>query len=615
MQKILAFLLFCSLLFAQNIDELLKQYEHESELSKITKIDTAGYVYIYTRQMLSTMQAYTLADVLKSVPGLNYTITPNYLNLFTYPSSSYISPTAARLYINDHDVTSASFGSALLIWGEMPIEYIDHIEVYKGSAAIEFGDETGIVIIKVYTKLAKRELGNKLRLRADSLGSKSLDAYSAYMETDESSLFLYLHGADTKSKHYHIQQSTISKDKNDFTFYANYSNKTLSIEASHYAINKDPFLGYGRSKRPLGGGLDAKHSYLNINTKLFNIDWNIAYDRLNYKRIYKDAAGVYTTQGYVQDYQLDFTDDIFTFALKKHIKDTKNSLLFGSFYKYKHFQQKGSFDTIHTNFSNSFHLFSIYAEESYSFNKDLLAIFSLKGDFYFYDKDVKDHAKSILRIGVIKNLGTWQLRSFYTKTYFPLQFYALYSQDNMPLKTNPNLKFPTLDNLTFEAAHKKANYTIKYKIGIRSLKNTLLYIPGVGFTNNKNKFYCTLAEINFAYNFDTYNKIYFDIAKGMNSEKKVSPDLQINLRLFNNWNNIEFYNELLYKSSYIHYGMGVKQSFDYTLAMKYKITKDLSFGFRGENIFDKGFRQAYKLVDKTFPITDRRFIFNMEYTF
>ena len=615
MQKILAFLLLCSLLFAQNLDMLLKKYEQESELSKITKIDTAGYVYIYTRQMLSTMQAYTLADVLKSVPGLNYTITPNNLNLFTYPSSSYIPATSARLYINDHDVTSASFGSALLIWGEMPIEYIDHIEVYKGSASIEFGDETGIVIIKVYTKLAKREIGNKLRLRADSLGSKSIDAYSAHMTNDERSLFLYLHGADTKSKHYHIQESTISKDKNDFTFYANYSTKTLSIEASHYAINKDPFLGYGRSKRPLGGGLDAKHSYLNLNTKFLGADWNLAYDRLNYKRVYKDVQGVYTAQGYVQDYRLDFTDDIFTLAIKKRIKDTKNSLLIGGFYKFKQFKQKGSFDTIHTNFSNSFHLFSLYAEESYSFNKDLLAIFSLKGDFYFYDKDVKDHAKSTLRIGVIKNIGTWQLKSFYTKTYFPLQFYALYSKDGMPLKTNPNLKFPTLDNLTFEAAQKKSNYIIKYKLGIRSLKNTLLYSPQQGYYNNKDTFYCTLAEINFEYNIDAYNKLYVDIAKGMNSQENYSPDIQINLRLYNAWENLQLYNELLYKNDYTYYGTKVKQSFDYTLAMKYQVTKDLSIGIRGENLFNKGFRQAYRSVDTAYPVTDRRYIFNVEYTF
>ncbi len=615
MQKILAYLVLCTFLFAQDIDLLLKKYEQESELSKITKIDTAGYVYIYTRQMLSTMQAYTLADVLKSMPGLNYTITPNNLNLFTAPSTSFMPATAARLYINDHDVTSASFGSALLIWGEMPIEYIDHIEIYKGSASIEFGDETGLLIIKVYTKLAKREIGKKLRLRADSRGSKSIDTYYAHISDDEHSLFLYLHGADTKSKHYHNQESTISKDKDDFTFYANYSTKTLSIEASHYAIDKDPFLGYGRSKRPLGGGLDAKHSYLNLNTEVLGAQWNFAYDRLNYKRTYKDAEGAYTTQGYVQDYHLDFTDDIFTLAVKKRLNDTKNTLLLGGFYKFKHFEQKGRFDTIQTNFSNTLHLFTLYVEESYSFDKDFLAIVSLKGDFYQYDKDVQDRFKPTLRLGLIKNIGSWQLKSFYTKTYFPVQFFALYSKNGIPLKTNPRLKYPTLNIFTVAAIRKTPAYSLKCKFGIRNTKNFISYSPKIGYYNIGDKTYYSLAEINFAYNIDPNNRLYVDLVKGMNSKGTFSPDLQINLRIYNSWDNLQLYNELLYKNDYNYYGTRVKQSFDYTLAMKYKVTKDLSIGIRGENLLNKGFRQAYRHIGKAYPVIDRRYIFNVEYTF
>lgn len=615
MQRLWLLLLLCSVVLAQKIDLLLKKFEQESELSKITKIDTAGYVYIYTRQMLESMQAYTLADVLKTIPGLNYTLTPNNLNLFTSPSTSFMLATTARLYINDHDVTSASFGSALLIWGEMPIEYIDHIEVYKGSAAIEFGDETGIIIIKVYTKLANREVGKKIRFRADTLGSKSFDIYTADLSLDKNSLFLYFHGANTKSKHYHNYGSTISKDKNDFTFYANYTNDFLSLESSYYSINKDPFLGYGRSKRPLGGGLDAKHFYLNLNTKFKGIDCNIAYDRLNYKRIYKDALGIYTTNGYVKNYRIKFIDDIFTLAFKKHIKDAKNSLLFGGFYKYKDFKQKGQFDTKQTSFTNGFNLASLYVEESYSFNKNLLAIFSIKGDYYNYDKVVQNQILPTFRVGLIKNFGNWQLKSFYSKTYIPIQFFALYSKNSFPLKTNPKLKYPLLHIFTIAAIQKRSPYILKFKFGIRDTKNFIKYSPSLGYFNIPNKIYYSFAEINYIYHFDHNNKLYIDFSKGMNSKRTYSPDVQINLRLFNTWNNFQVYNELLYKNDYRYHGAHVKQSFDYTLAIKYQVTKDFSLGFRGENLFNKGFRQAYHHFPKAYPITDRRYIFNMEYTF
>jgi iron complex outermembrane receptor protein len=53
-------------------------------------------------------------------------------------------------------MSSSSFGSAFMVWGEMPIEYIDHIEVYKGSSSVEFGNEVASTIIKLYTKKAQR---------------------------------------------------------------------------------------------------------------------------------------------------------------------------------------------------------------------------------------------------------------------------------------------------------------------------------------------------------------------------------------------------------------------------------------------------------------------------
>ncbi len=613
MQRGLVHLLLYSLLFAQeNIDGLLKRYEQEAELSKITKIDTAGCLYIYTRQMLEAMQAYTLADVLKSVPGLLYTITSNNLHLFSAPSSSFIPATAARLYINDHDVTSASFGSALLIWGDMPIEYIDHIEVYKGTSAIEFGEETAIIIIKVYTKLAKREMGKKLRLRIDSLGSKSIDTYVA--KSNQSSLFLYWHGADTKSKHYLKQNSVISRDRNDFTFYTRYSANNFSLEASHYLLNKDPFLGYGRSQRALGGGLDAKHSYINFNTNFLGGHWNIAYDRLNYNRVYKDAKGVYISKGLIQRFRLHFRDEIFTIAFKRHLKGGKHSLLLGGFYKYKYFAQKGRFDTIHTNFSNSFHLFTLYAEESYCIDKGFLAIFSLKGDLYHYEKSVKDQSLAIVRLGVIKNIDGWQWKGFYTKTYLPVQFFALYSKDNTPFITDPNLKYPTLNIFTLEAIKRDTNYIITYKFGRRNIKNLINYFPKTGYHNIKKRLYYTIAEVNFAYLLNANNKIYIDLVKGINSQGTYSPDIQINVRLFNTYKMFTIYNELLYKNSYSYYGKYIKDSLDYTMAIKYQISRDLSIGMRGENLLTKGFRQAYRIAE-AYPINDRRYIFNMEYTF
>jgi iron complex outermembrane receptor protein len=73
----------------------------------------------------------------------------------------------------------------MLVWGDMPIEYIDHIEVYRGASSIEFGNEPGQVVIKLYTKKPEREEGGKLRLLADDKRSHRLDAYYAHTFDNE----------------------------------------------------------------------------------------------------------------------------------------------------------------------------------------------------------------------------------------------------------------------------------------------------------------------------------------------------------------------------------------------------------------------------------------------
>ncbi|MCF6200950.1 MAG: TonB-dependent receptor plug domain-containing protein, partial [Hydrogenimonas sp.] len=170
-----------TLSFAQeNIESLLKAYKVESDLSKITKSEAAGFLDIYTREELEKMQAYTLMDVLKLFTIPNITRSSNNISQFTKPTFPVMPPFAIRLYVNDHDMTSSSFGSAMMLWSDVPIEFIDHIEVYKSASSVEFGNESGTVIIKLYTKNPEREEGGKVRVMADQRGSLNSDAYFAH---------------------------------------------------------------------------------------------------------------------------------------------------------------------------------------------------------------------------------------------------------------------------------------------------------------------------------------------------------------------------------------------------------------------------------------------------
>jgi len=102
-----------------NVLNLLESLRQKSELHHKTQKEEAGIVTIYTRGELARMQAYTLKDILKSIP------------FFTYQEAGAATPGIAiatqvvnymptfRLYIDDHEVSSTYFGSAFYVYGDM----------------------------------------------------------------------------------------------------------------------------------------------------------------------------------------------------------------------------------------------------------------------------------------------------------------------------------------------------------------------------------------------------------------------------------------------------------------------------------------------------------------
>ena len=143
------FLVFTYTALAQDLDTLLDSYEQNSDLSKITKKDSAGLLQIFTRDDIEAMQASNLQDILNSLPSLYLLRSGSNLANVSTASVTQVGGTNTRIYINDHDMSSSAFGSAFLIWGEMSTEYIDHIEVYRATSSMEFGNETAVLITPI----------------------------------------------------------------------------------------------------------------------------------------------------------------------------------------------------------------------------------------------------------------------------------------------------------------------------------------------------------------------------------------------------------------------------------------------------------------------------------
>ncbi len=630
MRFFLSILIFLSSLIAnEELSSLLNSYKHESELSKITKKEEAGIIDIYTRHDLEVMQAKTLEDIFKIIPGFHFTRTTNNLVSLQKPTTSNIQLSAMRLYINDHDMSSSSFGSAALIWGELPIEYIDHIEVYKGAASIEFGNEASSLIIKLYTKTVQHEEGGKVRLYGDNKGSSNLDTYVA-STLDKLSYFVYANANNIKREVYQNsylgENYDLKSDHSGHNIYANLQYEKWILELGSYYKKSDSFLGIGIHRTPTGGDLDAQHHYLHLSKKFENdVKLQLSYDNLSYERSYIDPNDIRIANApIINNYNITFDDEILSLVLEKKMKFEKHSLFLGSFYKHKKFTEHGSFNddlqnySYQNNFSNALNLYSLYAEYVYNYDATTRLIASLKEDLFYYSKVIPSNSELSAKLGLIKNIDNFQIKAFATTTYVPTALYQLYNPDNIPYKTNPNL-----DNIHTNVGVLSFKYTtnrhdLKFIIAKNYTKDLIIYdrTLSYGYTNSSKSNTYTRYELQYTYLFDLDNKLSLGLFTGKNSNNTVvSPKYGGLLQLFSKYKQFDIYNEFTYKSAYDYLGISLGASFDYTAALKYHYSKDLSLGLRGENIFNSGYKQIYRSLDFEIPVTEQKIWFNMEYLF
>ena len=631
-QKLLFFLfIILGTLQGEDLQALLDGYKKESELSKITKRDAAGLLELFTRDDLEKMQVHSLLDVLETVSSLYLQRGSNNLTLFSSPSDANLPLTYTRLYINNHDVTSSSFGSAFLIWGEMPIEYIDHIEIYKATSSMEFGNENAALIIRLYTKKASRENGSKLKIGIDDLGSSDANFYTAKVLDNGISYFAFANTNNIHRTSYENIYDNITYDLNSnregYNVYGDIHYKQWRFELNLYKKRNDDFLGIGTHRTPQGGGLDSYHNYLHV-TKKFDNDLTLqfSYDKSNYNRTYIDPNGIRVANApLLNHYEINFDDDIFAAIIEKKFTTQKNSLLLGAFYKQKEFESEGIyFDTDlsyqHTNASeNTLNLSSVYIEDKYNIDPNFQIIGSIKGDFFRYQKEVKSQNEILARGGFIYNRDRYKFKLFYTKGYIPLAFYQIYNPDNMPYKANPQLNTTKTDTytaslhyindkkeMTFEAVQVRAKELVIYD---RSTIN--------GWRNSSDTSYRTYYQINYTYHFNLYNKFSSSFAYGNNSQNSdTASAFNVILKSFNKYKQFDFYNALNYKNSYTSSdGSYIKSSFEFTSALKYHYSQNLMFGLKGENIFHDSTEQSYTGIDFNIPTIDQRFWINMEYLF
>ena len=228
---ILTSLLFVTILNGDDfdIDNLLKDIEKNTDLSSKTKLANSGVRTIYTRDELISMQAYKLKDVLKSMYPARY--KENHYGIadpFTLDTPVPFMSSKIRVYIDNQEIISGNFGSGLALYGDMDIDFVDHIELYYGSPTYEFSTEPVFFIIKLYSKVAQKDEGSKVSLSSGSYGANSINFYNS-KELEDWSYFIYGSNGNIKREKHISNNTELSRDKKRNHIFGSFYKKNHNI--------------------------------------------------------------------------------------------------------------------------------------------------------------------------------------------------------------------------------------------------------------------------------------------------------------------------------------------------------------------------------------------------
>ena len=171
---VLLCLLSSSTVYAENIDSILQEYNQKNALSQKTIDENKGHLVLFTREKLEEMHAKTLKDVFKTTTMIYY-----HENRYALPdplTSGAFEPYRSnfiRLYVDCVEITQGWMGSGFMFYGDVNIDFVDHIEFYYMTPSFETSVEPAYLTVFLYSKDPKRDSGGKLNFTGGSRGYNS----------------------------------------------------------------------------------------------------------------------------------------------------------------------------------------------------------------------------------------------------------------------------------------------------------------------------------------------------------------------------------------------------------------------------------------------------------
>ena len=620
--------LYSNILFAYDIDQMLDLYRKDSDLSEKTKDESLGHLTVYTRDDIERMQAHNLNELLNSLRSFRYDE-----NLLGMPDVFHTDPAVyssgvVKIFINNHEITSAFAGSGLFLYGNIDLGFVDHVEIYEGSTSTSVSSEPSVITVKLYSKDPERELGTNIQGYVASRGTHH-ENISYSNASKDLKYYLYVSNTNRDRVNYTHDNHDLSRDNTNIHALATIDYKNIKVGAEYIDHQMDPFLSLSMFATPTDGNINYKLK--RVSSAISFLDDNSLNLSLSFIRINEDlnlnSDGTRWTDKesrifISKDSLVSSTiDDVYNVKLEKKLTYKENNVVFGAEYVKKSLHDTvtyniGVLDSTPSYVDNS--IYSVYLQDDYMLSSDQIITASLKHNSYTSksDLDKRDFTTHQVRLGYILTSDTDTFKAFASQMELPTE------QDVLTAVSGSKIEILRIRDVSFEYTKSIQEQSIGIVFEYIQNENSAI----VAIENNvTDKYYNNYSvSLKYDYHFDAFNKLnsmlYInDYYNPVTVQNEIVEGGFI--RLLNSWRKFDIYNE----ANYYHLEDSSIDGISYNIGIRYKATQALIFSLKGTNIFDSAAKSEYNYIHfngitpevKSLYISpiDQTVIAGMEYSF
>jgi len=594
--------------FGQQLDTLLKEYRDLSQLYRQTRQESEGHLIIITREDIKRFQYHTLSDLLRSLRYFSLQRNHYGEKILSYATIYPLENSTIRIFINDHEISAVFRKTALPLWADIPLDFVEHIEIYQSESAIKFNNESAGTIIRIYTKKPERENGSKVRA---SLSSRMGDLFSFYTGWElpgNSAFSFFIAKSRYISQRYYNHGSTTKLDEKNYYSYINFFLEGWLLESAVANKNSSRFRGDTISGFPLSSDFENSHGYLSIKKTISQ--------ELNLKiRLYADRISSDSEQEGSKTNPVIAVNPVEKAVFwERNIESYKIGMDFygetkksSSLISYGGKIQKTGYTLTDTRDlklikdKNTEHYRAVFVEDVHNFTPYLGIVGGVKYE-NMERKYGKDIDSILWRVGVISLFSEKNyFKIFMSKYYTPPYFVEIY--------TNPDLKKQKNRSITGEISYKTRLGRFIFTGGYIKVNNSIMIDP-VSF-----RYYN--ADVTLKYRFysaDYIKKIGDLIFKGNffnvsvnKKEYKTAPSKGGFIKIAYKKNPASIFVELIYREGYRFGTRDIKSGYNLNGGLRAEISENSYIELKGYNLLKRGLKTpAFKDPDFTFYLEDRR---------